>query len=183
MITSVKILQNYNTLKRGKSVKLKDITLLVGDNGCGKSSLLYAMTKGAYRGIAHVEGDETEFYFFDFEKDNPRTKQPNPLDAFDVKLALTSRFKSHGESNVELLEFLSDKTVNNSVIILDEPETALSMRNQYRLYNLINSCVKRGNRLIVATHSKVLIENVEKVFSVEHWKWMENRDFIKSQES
>lgn len=73
------------------------------------------------------------------------------------------------------------KKAENCIIFLDEPESALSLRNQYNLVKEIDNANKRNCQIIVATHCLPLIEYADNVLSLEHKKWMSNNDFINSQ--
>jgi predicted ATPase len=70
----------------------------------------------------------------------------------------------------------------NVVLFLDEPESGLSIRSQYRILESINKAKNNGCQIFIATHSAILINSVDKVLSLEHKKWMNSGDFICSQE-
>lgn len=93
--------------------------------------------------------------------------------------ALASRFKSHGE-------VLREFTVNaiplskNCVLFLDEPESALSVKNQYLLSKHINEAPSRNVQLVISTHCIPIIESVPEVYSLEHKRWMYSKEFLES---
>lgn len=62
--------------------------------------------------------------------------------------------QSHGESFMDLIEH---QFINNSLYILDEPESALSPENQIKLLCIINYLSKNGSQFIIATHSPILL--------------------------
>ena len=60
---------------------------------------------------------------------------------------------SHGEG---FLEFFQSRVRPGGLYFLDEPESALSYENQYRLAYLIHCGAKEGSQFFIATHSPVL---------------------------
>jgi len=186
-IKSVSFLNDVRCFNKGESFLFADINLLVGDQGSGKSTLLDLLSKNdrdievalTPRGESGVDT-----FFFDAEKMNPRMNDPqnytNPNGTncgIGYGRALLSRFKSHGEV---LVGFTIDalKRAENSVIFLDEPESSLSLRNQFRLAEEIKGAAKRNCQLVVATHSLIMIQSVPQVLSLEYRKWMGSRRFI-----
>jgi predicted ATPase len=91
--------------------------------------------------------------------------------------ALASRFTSHGETMVEFT-VRALKKAKSCVVFLDEPESGLSLRNQFLLWNEIVKAAKRKCQLIIATHSLALIGSAENVLSLEHKKSMLSTEFI-----
>ena len=189
-INNVKILKNTyhsNVIPVGFEFECSDINLLVGNQGCGKSTLLQLMQKVH----ADVELTLTDFtktngvssFYFDSEKDNPRMKDPqNYADASgrDIGIgfgnALKSRFASHGEI---MQQFTVDalKQAKNSVVLLDEPESGLSITNQFKLIKRIKEAVENGCQLFIATHCYPLIQEFD-VISLEHQQKYSGAEFI-----
>jgi predicted ATPase len=62
--------------------------------------------------------------------------------------------RSHGEA---FLALFSSRFVPQSLVLLDEPEAALSPQNQLGLVALILSMVGQGAQFIVATHSPIVL--------------------------
>jgi predicted ATPase len=176
-----------DALKQGFEFECSDINLFVGNQGCGKSTLLHLIQKN-HPDIEVILSDYTikngvKSLFFDTEKDNPRVKDLNlftHVDGSDIGIgyggALVSRFQSHGEVlvNFVITPLLKAK---DSVIILDEPESGLSITNQFRLIDAINTAVKNGCQIFIATHCYPLIESCG-VISLEHNEQMLGSEFI-----
>lgn len=125
-----------------------------------------------------------ETFFFDTEKMNPRVVDPlkyTNLDGSNKGIgmgnAVKSRWTSHGET---LKEFTVNalKKASKCVIFLDEPESALSLKNQYLLVKEIKEAIERKCQIFLSTHSLVLIQSFPQVLSIEHKKWMKSEDFI-----
>jgi len=164
--------------------------LLVGDQGCGKSSILELLGKNERLEIEltdlGIKGVDSSY--FDFEKNNPSTvsnldmvtnPDGSPIGTGAIGV-FQSKFESHGETlvnySVKGLNCLKDR-----IVIFDEPEAALSIRNQYALVKAADVAVKNKCQLIFATHCLPLIRSQEEVFSMEHNKWMGSEEFINTQ--
>ena len=62
--------------------------------------------------------------------------------------------QSHGQS---YLDFFSSRLRENSLVILDEPESALSFNSLLVLISYIKKYINEGCKFIIATHSPVLM--------------------------
>jgi len=123
---------------------------------------------------------------FNAEKDNPAVAIPKMLnpDSKDfpglVNQLFCSHEDSHGESLIPILDLLLTK-VHDCVICMDEPETALSLKNQIRITNLIKESVeKRNTQIIICTHSLVIIQMFEDLYDMDARTWVKSIDYIKS---
>jgi predicted ATPase len=144
------------------------LIVLRGENGCGKSTLLHSMYY-ALRGeqvegyIYRLEPDDVKIesaFLFDAEQHNPRqqleffTDQPQMLEF--LKTA------SHGQVMLALFTESFPRLPDGSILLLDEPEMALSVSNQRRILKMLMELVdKKHFRVICATHSPVLIDAPE----------------------
>lgn len=188
-LLSVKLKEKYRTLPKDLMIELRPLTLLVGEQGCGKSSLLDLLQKNSNKIELelsdYVLKNSIDSFYFDTEKMNPRTADPissytNPdgsSKGIGMGNALSSHFKSHGET---LKEFTVNRIgqAKNCVLLMDEPESALSLRNQYKLVKEINESVNKNVQIILSTHCLPVIESVEEVYSLEHQRWMTSKEFI-----
>ena len=159
------------------------VTLFAGENGSGKSTLLQAIsnacgihiwqetgrtrydnnpyedTLGEYLTIgwkgAKVPGSffgSDSFRHFRQVLDEWSAADPGQLEYFGGKSLMT---QSHGES---LMSFFNARYSLKGLYLLDEPETALSPKNQIRLLELMNRSSASGlAQFIVATHSPILL--------------------------
>lgn len=189
-IERIKVVDNThksNVLEVGFTIECSSVNLLVGNQGCGKSTLLMLLQQN-HGDIELTLSENTikngvNSFYFDSEKDNPRIKDPNLFtkpSGEDVGIgyggALASRFRSHGEV---LEEFIIKPLLKakDSVILLDEPESGLSITNQFLLIAAIKTAVDNNCQLFIATHCYPLIECFD-VISLEHHKQMSGTDFI-----
>ncbi len=141
------------------------LILLQGENASGKSTLLQSLYM-AFRGEqtdgyvykAELEGIHAkETFLFDAEQHNPR----NQLGFFENQPAMKEflEMASHGQVMLTLFKESFPKLPEGTVLLLDEPEMALSTSNQRRVLKMLLELVDQKNfRIIAATHSPTLIE-------------------------
>jgi len=139
------------------------LVLLTGENGCGKSTLLHSIYY-ALRGepidgyIYKLEGEAVEpgrVFLFDAEQHNPRAH----LEFFDNQPEMKEfiRMASHGQVMLSMFRETFPSFPDGTVLLLDEPEMALSVSNQRRILKMLLELVDQKNfRIIAATHSPVL---------------------------
>jgi predicted ATPase len=144
------------------------LIMLTGENGCGKSTLLHAIYY-ALRGdevdgyVYKLEGGESnaeQVLLFDAEQHNPRTH----LELFDNQPHMKEfvQTASHGQVMLSLFRETFPSFPDGTVLLLDEPEMALSTSNQRRILKMLMELVDQKTfRIVAATHSPVLIEATE----------------------
>ena len=144
------------------------LIMLAGENGCGKSTLLhsiyYALRDDEVEGyIYRFEGEKVnapQVLLFDAEQHNPRMHP----DLFDQQPEMKEfvQTASHGQVMLSLFRETFPSLPDGSVLLLDEPEMALSTSNQRRILKMLMELVdEKAFRIIAATHSPVLIEAQE----------------------
>lgn len=164
----------------------KNITILIGENGIGKSTILEAL---AVKLGCPAEGGSRNFKFetenthLDYTKHLRLTKsfrtirdiffyraesfytflsEMNKLDAVEsFSPAIKSYYGGrnlHTLSHGESMKALySNRFKPESIYILDEPEAALSISNQIDFIEKILTLSKLGTQFIIATHSPILM--------------------------
>jgi predicted ATPase len=144
------------------------LVMLQGENGSGKSTLLHAIYY-ALRGqkaddfIYKLDAGKTKIdqvFLFDAEQHNPRTNlelfEDNPRMKEFVQIA------SHGQVMLSMFRETFPSFPDGTILLLDEPEMALSPSNQNRILKMLMELVDQKNfRVIAATHSPVLIDAKE----------------------
>ena len=175
---------NLKILHRTKEMRFnKGITLFIGENGTGKSTLLKAL---ANRCGVHIWQNEFNLRV----EENPHeqdlykhislgwTKGPVPGSYFGSQIfshfaknleewalndpAMLDYFggkslitQSHGQS---LMSYFKSRYTRKGLYFLDEPETALSPASLIDLLNLLININKQGHaQFIIATHSPFLM--------------------------
>ena len=182
MITKVTFLKDYRCFKEGECYSFQPgVNLLVGDQGCGKSSLLTLFGKCKSPDIIEVSTDKlTQTASFDFEHDNLRTQGALSQNKVKFKAQVAFLWSSHGQSVNYVLNKL-DK-LETDVLFMDEPDMALSIRSILKLVHKLQEVEKLGKQIITAVHNPLLISKFDSVLSLEHKTWMNSKDFIKLQE-
>ena len=144
------------------------LIMLTGENGCGKSTLLraiyYALRGEEVDGYIYKreggESDADKVLLFDAEQHNPRTH----LEMFDNQPEMKefAQIASHGQVMLSLFRETFPSFPDGTLLLLDEPEMALSTSNQRRVLKMLMELVDQKNfRIVAATHSPVLIEAKE----------------------
>jgi len=178
-----------NVLPLNFEIECSDINIIVGEQGTGKSTLL-KMLQSSHKDLEITLTPETikngiDTYSFDTEKDNPRNNNlenyttPNGKSkGIGIGNFILSHIRSHGEVIRDImLEPL--KEAKDCIIFLDEPESGLSISNQYKLKNILINAVKNGCQVFVATHCYILIEAFN-VISFDNFKKIEGKKYLKS---
>jgi predicted ATPase len=139
------------------------LVMLQGDNGSGKSTLLHSIhyaLKGEeadgfiYRWDTPPKVDN--LFLFDAEQHNPRMQLDFFKDSPQMMEFLQSA--SHGQVMLSMFRENFPSLPDGTVLLLDEPEMALSLSNQQRILKMLQELVdKKKFRIICATHSPVLI--------------------------
>ena len=177
MLKSIKFKKDWRCFKAGDEFAFKPLTLLVGDQGCGKSTILSLLSKASDRQTGEViaiKAGKIETRAFDYEKNNPRMSS-----YVSTILDVATRFNSHGE----FVRLLNDTMREQKGVcwILDEPDSALSIRSAAKLAATIKIALENGCQVIASIHSPTVMEQFGEVYSLEHREWMTPAKFIASQ--
>jgi len=163
---------------RADGIALAPVTVLVGENGSGKSTIVEAIAEAWRRSLtAHVKhwgpkpSDEDAGLWRELELSGARPRPQGGVwlrgeamhgvfaridrEAFELRVFddVPLNQRSHGEGFLALLE---SRTTERGLWILDEPESALSFRSTLRLLALLKGVVAAGSQVLLATHSPVL---------------------------
>ncbi len=142
------------------------LIMLAGENGSGKSTLLhsiyYALQEDTVDGYVYRldrgKVEPTKPFLFDAEQHNPRTQ----LEFFDDNPPMKEflQMASHGQVMLAMFRENFPSLPEGTVLLLDEPEMALSQSNQRRILKMMMELVDQKKfRIIAATHSPALIES------------------------
>jgi predicted ATPase len=154
-----------------KGLDLSPITVIVGENGSGKSTVMEAIAGafglnvegGTRNALHHTQRTESQL------SDNLRlVRSPGAskkgvflrAETMHSHLAYLSdlnsgrhNFQSHGES---FIEFLRDRSSIQGLWMFDEAESALSFNGCLTLVAHIMELVEHGSQIIMSTHSPIL---------------------------
>lgn len=172
-IPAVKYFQNGNIFKFNK-----DLTIFVGENGTGKSTLIEAIAVASKfnpeggtlssRFSTHDTHSDLHEYFtitrqetalrgYFFRAESFYNHLSYNADIF-ADLILIGEFedlhrKSHGESFLGQIKYFGSK----GLYIFDEPESALSPSNILVFMCELDRLLKNNSQVIIATHSPIIM--------------------------
>jgi len=181
-IKGKKVLKNINL-----KFKKKEMILLRGHNGCGKTMLLRLIagfikpTVGEVRGIDNckfgviIENpsfflNETAFYNLKYlAKINNIISEDDIIESlkqfglYEVKNNKVKTFSLGMKQRLALCQaFMEDP----DVLLLDEPFNAIDDENMDKVINLLNNFKAKGKTIIVASHGDVKGCNFDKILKM-----------------
>lgn len=175
MLKKITFLKDYRCFKKGDTFDFEPLTLLVGDQGCGKSTILQLVsTAGSKHSdeILKITAGRIETRAFDYEKNNPRVSSH-----VETTLDVVTRFASHGQFVKALNKSMTEQ--EGVCWLQDEPDSALSIRSCLELANTIKVALTKGSQVVASIHSPIVMEQFAKVYSLEHRRWMTPIEFVK----
>jgi predicted ATPase len=184
MFQSIEFTEEWRCFKAGTRFDFRPgVNLLVGDQGSGKSSLIAALQSVGMKNPPHkfehlqkttkVKATACKTFSFDFEKDNVRMQSHFSK---NIMFQMVSMHKSHGETNVAMLNSLQEAA--DCVVMMDEPDMALSIRTCAMLVKRFKELEARGSQVIAAVHNPIVIQAFKDVLSLEHCRWVPSKDFV-----
>ena len=170
------------------------VTVLIGENGSGKSTIIEALA-GRYPRLGNdlvgptTVGDESPLGSWLALQTAPMASRSGfflRAEAMHAYLSERDRLagrterswdgrpllaRSHGEA---FLTVLSERFTDVGVYFLDEPESALSFSSCLALVSLMDTMRAEGSQLIVATHSPLIAALPgATVMELGDWGWRE----------
>lgn len=144
------------------------LNLLVGDQGTGKSTLIDLMSRSKYQpDSVKITLPNLPVVHRDFEKDNVRTAS-----GFGGgKSEMQQLFMSHGQSVAYALKDIAEELKKPSLILLDEPDTGMSVRTAKALSTYLRNMVRAGHTVIASIHNPVIFTSESRIFDMEIRSW------------
>ena len=194
-LEKIKFVEDFRCYKKDEEIILKDnLTIITGDNGSGKSTLLSCI-RNMYKtkwtvsddpsGVGKIEisgdGDELgKVQYLDLCSD--LYKNSIEFDYDNMNLYLQCMGSSSGEGVIfQLVNLLKTFSKDSDLVIIDEPERGLSIKNQFLISNVINKFATEhpDTQFIVTTHSEAILALKEKLWSTTHKSLISSDDYIK----
>lgn len=194
VITKIKLIEKFRNFDKDFSITFKNnVTYIVGENGSGKSTLLELISvKTKHKNLCHFSVEEfsknikittnkkqVETIYFCSKNDLIHSNNLNDTN-YDTLFYVSAMMVSSGQCLLMQLSELLNKDLNDKLLILDEPEKGLSLKNQKKLLNFITNLTKKFNNLqiIVVTHSYPIIKNTEEVFSCDKKQYISSKEYL-----
>ncbi|TPW73760.1 AAA family ATPase [Schumannella sp. 10F1B-5-1] len=155
-----------------EGLDLGPVTVIVGENGVGKSTLVEALaiafglnaeggSTGAQSTTRRTESELGEHLQLTRDAGASRKGfflRAETMHGFfsyleDVGFASDLHRRSHGES---FLDLVTERSRIQGLWLLDEPESALSLSSCLALLGLLRDLVAEGSQVVLSTHSPVL---------------------------
>jgi predicted ATPase len=174
LIKRIEVVEEMKPLKPGLTIDIKEsILILVGDNGVGKSTItdglasMYGkkddtyLKRNEYR-FLNIETTRPDFKtkFIDFHGDDRKF-----AGSFggDVSLQMFHMKASSGQVSLSLLSSAGLKEFKDGLLVLDEPDRGLSLRNQLGMVEILLMLPLIKNvQIIMTCHSDIILKGLSK---------------------
>lgn len=174
-LRKLEITQDVNPLKAGLTLEFKKpILFLVGDNGVGKSTILecladyynhvddtYMKRTGMKNNIKLDVDEGISASYIDFHSGD---RKYAGTFGEDYGLQISQMKASSGQCTLALFNAKKLDKINGGLVIFDEPCRGLSIKNQYKICNLIyNMNYLKKSQVIVVTHSDIILKTFKDI--------------------
>lgn len=191
-LDKIKFVEDFRCYKKDEEVVFNDnLTIISGDNGSGKSTLLSCIRsmyevkwtlsdEPSAKNKIEIEGDkEGSVFYLDLSSD--LYKNSSELDFDNMSLYMQCQQSSSGEGVIfQLVNLLKEKISTAKMIIIDEPERGLSIKNQILISRVINkfSTENPEVQFIVTTHSEAILLTKKEIWSASHKSYISSDAYM-----
>ena len=177
-LKSVTLSKKIHSLKKNLKIEFNSpLTYITGDQGTGKSTLL-GLIHNVDKSCIFDFNSLVRTFLFDSEFNNPRILDSRMIKQDEAVYHLQSKFRSHGESLMPLYESMIESVVD-CLVLLDEPESGISIKNQIKMKSLFSKLATK-NQVIISTHSYLLLEGND-VYDMKTKKYIPFEKYLKEQ--
>lgn len=164
------------------TIELRDLNVLVGPNGCGKTTImggLSDMTKKCefdrkfHTNVAYAVHEEIKppiqmYKLFYKDLVSPKRDfgeyEDSLLGIYDVQ----NSWVSAGQRSFTQINDI--KKIENAIIFIDEMDASLDWKTQEKYFRILKNLSKK-NQVFVATHSLVFCAMAKEMYDVSQRKW------------
>lgn len=190
----VTILEDFRSIKKDTVYEFGPYTVLVGENGCGKSSLLQAI-RASLEGAASnqydlnhidrkhlankvkVESEYDKLFVFDTTMDRANSMN-NGVDAYTWLVAGGMAIKDISNGQIaqhyavdifqKIEKYRKENPIEKILVILDELDTGFSIRYQKGYHKFCSKLIESFNcDLIVVSHSYYFLNQQKELLVFE----------------
>lgn len=164
------------------TIELRDLNVLVGPNGCGKTTIMGGLSDQTERDPLYRNYHTDVTYKFNknvkppiqsyklFHKDLVVPKhdfneyEDSLLGIYDVQ----NSWVSSGQRSFTQINDI--KKIENAIIFIDEMDASLDWKTQEKYFRILKNLSKK-NQVFVATHSLVFCAMAKEMYDVSKRKW------------
>lgn len=192
ILPSITFKKDYRVFKEGQTITFKNpITVITGDNGTGKSSLLGAIRNlfprikwtmsqdSSSKGVLkESEMIDVKASYLCLSKDLYANASEFDYDNMDVFLA-TMQLSSGQGAFTQLVDMLKN-CADADLLIFDEPERGLSIAHQTVLCEIIRIFSEKypKTQFIITTHSLRVMSLCDEVLSLNHGRFIDPTSYF-----